>query len=225
MSRRIQGAVVALMGLAALRLGVTGDLLFYVRDRMRIPMIIAGVVLLATGALTAWPRGETNADSHMPRAAWLLLVPVVALMVFTPRPLGADASVTPGVVTFDPSAQYPPLAPHHGPVEMTLSEYWERARFDPHHSVRGVPVRVVAFVVVDGNTQRLGRYLISCCAADAILLTVDVSAWPQGAPPPNGQWVEAVIRQPLRGAHGTTIRVTVASVRKVDQPSDPYLTP
>ncbi len=225
MSRRVQGVLVAVVGLAALRLGLTGDLLFYVRDRMRIPMILAGLVLVAAGVLTAWPRGDERAAGHTPRAAWLLVVPVAALLAFTPRPLGADASDTSGVVNFDPANDYGPLGhARHGAFDLSLADFWERVRFDPKHSVRDVPVRVVAFAVVDGEPPRLGRYLISCCAADAQLLSVNVTGWP-GTPPRQGAWLSAVVREHGPPANDGTVTVDVLSIRATDQPDDPYLVP
>ncbi len=202
MSRRVQGSIIGVVGLAALWMVLSGDLVFYVRDRMRLPMILTGLVLVTVGILTVWPSTSETPHEHMPKAAWLLVVPVLAMIAFTPGPLGADSADTSSVVVFDPAGEYGPL-PGHGarPVELSLSEFWERALYDPHHSVRGREIRVVAFAVLDSTPARLGRYLISCCAADATLLSVDVARWP-GPAPDQGQWLSAVVRQHGRAAKG-----------------------
>jgi uncharacterized repeat protein (TIGR03943 family) len=188
-------------------------------------MILAGIVLIVAGVLTAWPRPNEEAHEHMPKAAWLLVAPVLAMLAFTPGPLGADAASTSSVVNFEPAHDYGPLPRNHGkPVNLSLADFWERVRFDPGHSVRGVDVRVVAFAVVDDTPNRLGRYLIACCAADAQLLSVDVITWP-GGPPKQGQWLSAVIRQHGPANHDGTVTVDVLSVQPTDQPDDPYLVP
>jgi uncharacterized repeat protein (TIGR03943 family) len=232
-NRRVQAAILGVVGVAALRLGLTGDLVFYVRERMRVPILIAGVVLIGVALMTAWPRRQRDGndtdgserDQHMPRAAWLLILPVVALLAFTPRPLGADSAASTSVYRYDPALEYGPIGPpRHGAVDLDLAQFWERVRFDPHHSVRNVNVRIVAFAIVDAEPDQLGRYLISCCAGDAALLALNVTQWP-GPRPEQGEWLSAVIRQHGPPTKDGTVTVDVISVRPTDQPEDPYLVP
>lgn len=225
MSRRVQGLLVGIVGLAALRLALTGDLVFYVRERMRIPLVLGGLVLLAFGIATAWPRRDAEHREHSPRAAWLLLVPVALLVTFTPSPLGADAAGNSAVYTPTAASEYGPLpVPHDGAIDLTLRDYVDRSRFDTVHSLVAKPVRVEAFV--DQGTEHgasLARYMIFCCAADSLLLRAHVASWPDGVPP-NGQWVEAVVRKRAHADDGDLL-VDVVTLEPIEQPADPYLTP
>jgi uncharacterized repeat protein (TIGR03943 family) len=83
-------------------------------------------------------------------------------------------------------------------------------------------VRFVGFVVRTGRSDRfrLARFLISCCAADAVPVFIDVKAGGEPIPPDNA-WLEVtggLVQE--RGA----FLVAAESLKRVDAPSNPYVT-
>jgi uncharacterized repeat protein (TIGR03943 family) len=86
----------------------------------------------------------------------------------------------------------------------------------------GVLVRFVGFVVQTDQPDRfrLARFLISCCAADAVPVFVEVDAGGQTIPGDNS-WLDITGR--LTKENGKFI-VAAKSMVQTQQPSDPYLT-
>jgi uncharacterized repeat protein (TIGR03943 family) len=86
----------------------------------------------------------------------------------------------------------------------------------------GTRVRFVGFAVRTGRSDRfrLARFLISCCAADAVPVFIDVKAGREPIPPDNA-WLEVtggLVQE--RGA----FLVAAESLKRVDAPSNPYVT-
>jgi uncharacterized repeat protein (TIGR03943 family) len=86
----------------------------------------------------------------------------------------------------------------------------------------GTRVRFIGFTVRTGKPDRfrLARFLISCCAADAVPVFVDVKAMGNEIPADNA-WVDIAGR--LQRLEGMLI-VEAESIRPTDQPDEPYLT-
>jgi uncharacterized repeat protein (TIGR03943 family) len=86
----------------------------------------------------------------------------------------------------------------------------------------GTRVRFIGFVVRTGKPDRfrLARFLISCCAADAVPVFIEVKAMGNEIPADNA-WVDIAGR--LQRHDGKLI-VEAESITPTDQPADPYLT-
>lgn len=86
----------------------------------------------------------------------------------------------------------------------------------------GTRVRFIGFTVRTGKPDRfqLARFLISCCAADAVPVFVEVKAMGNEIPADN-EWVDVAGRL---GRHDGTLLVEAESLTPTEQPNDPYLT-
>lgn len=173
---------------------------------------VAGIVLTTLGLLTilrgvrngrgavgpASAGDDSHEHAHSPRVAWLLLLPLLAILLVAPAPLGADAAGrSDAQAPPSPAADslFGPLpAPSDGAVELTVTEFLQRALYDDARSLEAVPVRLRGFVVVDPETSDgylLTRFVLSCCAADGFPIQVAATCI-DGPPPPDDTWVEVV---------------------------------
>lgn len=238
MSREVQVVVLALLGAATLRISLSDAFLSYVREPMRPLLIVAGVLLLALAAWSAWrvtdasvqgrdhdaDGAEVNAAHahHGPRLAWLLLLPVLAIFLVAPPPLGVEAAARDsGVVAAEPQA-WPDL-PEGDPVEITLYEYALRASTEEGRvTVEDRRLLLVGFSSPSSDGQwYLTRFVAACCAADAAAVKVRIAGQPN---PGDGRWVEVVGRFAAAVDDGAGLPVLDAeSVLPIDQPRLPYL--
>ncbi|RKT19461.1 putative repeat protein (TIGR03943 family) [Streptomyces sp. 1114.5] len=183
-------------------------------------------------------HGKGHDHDHGPRVAWLLAVPAVLLLCFTPPPLGSftasrdgtDAVVEPARYT-DLSEQ--PAAPGSAagasgasvtlPTPMSLTEFIGRSR-DPQKSLAGRKVRLTGFVSPGAQPGEwyLNRLVVSCCAADARRLRVLVHA--SGPAPAADSWVDLTgTWKPTPDAPATAApRIDVTEQHAVPQPRAPY---
>lgn len=116
-----------------------------------------------------------------------------------------------------PDTQNPPLA-----LKATVL----RALYDSAGSVTKHAVTVIGFITPAGtgfaDGYSIARISISCCAADASALQLHVSG---ATPYPANTWVQAVVTAiPGSGtaANNYVPSVTVTSINKIAEPSDPY---
>jgi putative membrane protein len=71
----------------------------------------------------------------------------------------------------------------------------------------------------------VGRFTVTCCAADASAVAMIVE-WPEAAALPDNAWVR--VRGPVSAAalNGKPIPlITAASLEEVEQPEHPYMYP
>lgn len=226
MDERTQGALMLAVGGVAVRLGLTDAALNYIRPTYRPLLVVAGValVVLGVGALVRALRrpedaagpavrdeayGDVLADhdhsghtrGEGPRVAWLLALPLFAILLIAPPPLGAFAANRQSGVVQSQQVAYPPLPPpQDGAVELTLGEYSVRALYDTAASLEGERVRLLGFVSehLTGDRYLLTRFQIACCAADGTAISVEVRGDPQ--PRQAEQWlVVEGIWQPREG--------------------------
>lgn len=192
MNERTQGALLLAVGGIAVRLGLTDVALAYVKSGMQPLLVAAGAVLIALGVGSLRrafrdpePAAGEQEPQHGPAAAWLLVLPLLALLLIAPPALGSFAaerqSGRPPVST---ETVFPPLPdPTVGAVELTLIEYVFRALYDEQRSLEGERVRLVGFVTRadGGDTYHLTRFRMNCCAADATAISVEIAgdrSWP-----------------------------------------------
>lgn len=135
--------------------------------------------------------GGHDHGSHGPAVGWLLLIPLLALLLIAPPPLGAfAASRQSNAAPVDTRSTYPPLAePVDGAVELRLTEFVFRALYDEDRSLEGQRVRLTGFVsATDGGGYTLSRFTLNCCAADA--RSIDVAIAADGPAPAIDSWLE-----------------------------------
>lgn len=172
---------------------------------------------------------EVHEHTHGASVAWLLVLPLLALLLVAPPALGAFAAgrqpTRPPVTT---QTSYPPLPdPVDGAVPLTMSEYVFRALYDDDRSLEGERIRLTGFVTPneDGEGYLLSRFTLSCCAADATAVNVQVLGdqdWPADTwleveghwrPRPDADPGVPSLDPPLLDAEAS---------RPIDPPAQPY---
>ena len=172
MNKQAQAVVLLLVGGAVLRASLTDQYLRYVKQGLRPFLIAAGATLVIAAVMTLWYelRGRT-ADDHghahrEPWVAWLLILPVFALLLVAPPALGSHAASRSGTTLAEVS-DFPAL-PEGDPARISVLDYASRAVFEQGRSIGERRVSLTGFVVSgpDGR-QYLARMILTCCAADA----------------------------------------------------------
>jgi uncharacterized repeat protein (TIGR03943 family) len=234
--RETQNILLVLLGGALLKISFTGTYLRYVKPS-HLWLLIAGgsvMVLLAAVSIVREIRGARDTDGHghvhSARSAWLLVLPVLAVFLVGPPPLGADsverasgnAQAVPSTEG-EGSALFATL-PAGDPIEMTLSDFSARAAWDKGHSVDDRTVQLTGFIVQEGADTYVARLAISCCAADAFPVKIKLLG-KELSDLPDDSWIEADVT--LRPGSATRANeyvpsVTTHTVRRVAQPEDPY---
>ncbi|MBW3609791.1 MAG: TIGR03943 family protein [Actinobacteria bacterium] len=248
MDERTQGALLLAVGGITIRLGVTDAALAYVKPGIQPLLAVAGGFLVVIGLLTVIrafrgkpdeldlhghaDHGHGHQPGHGPAVAWLLTLPLLALLLIAPPPLGAFAasrqSDRPPAVTGSDFGPLPEPAAD-GAIPMKVSEYVYRALYDEQESLKGKTVRLTGFVTTaeePGAAFQLTRFMLACCAADGQAVNVVVRT-DQPAPPVDtwleldGTWVE-------REGHETgeltltSPLIQATSFRQIEQPAQPY---
>ncbi|MFF0385369.1 TIGR03943 family putative permease subunit [Streptomyces sp. NPDC004286] len=224
MNRQAQAAVMFLLGGALLHAGTTDLYLRYVKSGLRPLVLAAGVVLVLTALATVWyERKRTRGGHPEPQVAWLLVLPVLALILIAPPALGSYSAVRTGTALQPPYGLDP--LPASDPVRLSVVDYASRAAYG--HTLRGRTVRVTGFLALDAHgTPYLVRMALNCCAADAQPVKVGLT----GQLPPvlrpdawmevTGVYAPRVTHDPVNNGLIPYLRVT--SARPVPTPADPY---
>ncbi len=206
MRRELHALILALVGGTLLKLVLTGQYERYVRVGMR-PYLLAGsIALIVVAALSLWPVARRLARHAAPSAgdhdddhghahgrfdvAWLLVVPMLALLLIAPPALGSYSAGRSGTALgAASSSQFGPL-PSGDPVRVSVLDYASRAVFDDGRSLTGRQVTLSGFVLPGPNGGwYLTRMVITCCAADAQPVKVGLAgAVPAGLK--SGDWLQ-----------------------------------
>lgn len=192
MRRDTEGAVLLAVAAVTFNLAFSGAFQSYVRTGLRIPLLVCAALLAVVGASAVFTKhGDADDEALLDhdhvhgdvvgRVGFALMVPVVAVFLIAPAPLGGFAAergeqnrTVSGAVA---SGLDPLPAPVDGVVEASLREFLLRAYHEPAQ-VEDVTLRLVGFVVADetiSDGYLLTRFTFSCCAADALPLQVAVS--------------------------------------------------
>ncbi|GAB1328497.1 TIGR03943 family putative permease subunit [Streptomyces sennicomposti] len=170
------------------------------------------------------PPGETRTHRE-PRVAWLLLLPLFALILIAPPALGSYTAVRSGTA-LQPPYGYASLPPGD-PLSLSVVDYATRAIYDHGRTLAGRRVQVTGFVALDGDgTPYLVRMALNCCAADAQPVKIALT----GRVPPvlepdtwlrvTGVYTARRGRDPVNGGPIPYLEVTAA--QPVPAPADPY---
>lgn len=250
-----RAAVLAAVSAGIARLAVGGAYTAYVRPGMRIPLLLSAAVLLVLAVASALAVGDDpgaehdhdhrpGSDDHdhghdhghgaFPRVGALLVIPIVCVAMVEILPLGSGAVTErrANVLAADAgvSTAAPPASAASG--ELTLLDFMTRVVTLPDQPFTE-PVTVTGFVASTSKGDGafvLGRFVMSCCAADAqpVLVTVRTD----GPLPEKDSWVEVTGTQVPAPADLTAteraepehIVIDATDVQPVAQPAHPYLT-
>jgi uncharacterized repeat protein (TIGR03943 family) len=232
MNRAGQGVILLLVGAAVFRASITDLYLRYVKEGLRPFLIAAGVLLIVAGVMTLWyefkgvkEHGKEHGHEHRFSTAWLLMVPVLALLMVVPPALGSFAAGRTGT-SLPQASDFGPM-PAGDPAKISVIEYASRAVFDHGRSLGERRVRMTGFLVPGPSGQvYLTRMILTCCAADArpvkVGLTGDV---PTGMKPDT--WVDVTGRYTARAGtdsvnHETIPFLDVLGYKLVNVPREQY---
>ncbi len=228
MNRQAQAAVLFLLGGALLHAGATDLYLRYVKAGLRPLLLASGAVLIAAALATAWYERRRDRERHPhpePRVAWLLLLPLLALILIAPPALGSYSALRSGTALQKPYGHGP--LPAGDPVPLSVVDYASRAAYGHGRSLHGRAVRVTGFLALDhAGRPYLVRMALNCCAADAQPVKIALT----GALPPvlrpdawlevTGTYAPGLTHDPVNDGPVPYLKVT--STRPVTAPRDPY---
>lgn len=234
MNREAQGVLLFVLGGAVLRASLTDMYLRYVKAGLRPLLLIAGIVLIVAAVATLWYElrpgrgGRTEPDGHVhrePRVAWLLVLPVFALVMVAPPALGSYAATRAGTALQQPPG-FPELPPGD-PLRTGVHDYATRAVYDQGRSLGGRRIILTGFVSFDRQgVPYLTRMVLNCCAADAQPVKVALA----GQVPPvlrSDTWLEVTGTYSARQTRdavndGPIPFIDVTQARPVPPPPDQY---
>jgi uncharacterized repeat protein (TIGR03943 family) len=248
-SREVQAAVLLVMGIVITRLVLTDAYLGYVKNTLFLPLLASALVLVVLGVLSLvrdhedelapvdtdldldLGHGHGHDHATAPRIGMLMLVPILALLLIAPQPLGSHAASRGGANRVaEPVVALGPLPePVDGAVQLSLADTVVRAIYEPDGPMSGTPVRLIGFVAGDKDAAgyRLSRFSLSCCAADASVRQVLVTG--SGQEFPEDTWVEVVARfdgevfdPDGEGGASSVPVLRVIEQRLIEPPVSPY---
>lgn len=243
-----------LLGGAVLRISSGDIFLRYVKQGMRPFLLATGLLLVMLGvwALVDLIRSSGQAQApvgvtvvadddghgHGPghghgqlRIAWLLLLPVLAILLIAPPALGAYTAEREQAVVLAPVAAFDPL-PAGNPVSLLLSDYAVRAVWDDQESLAGHNFELTGFVTPSGPGKKstsdptapwfLTRLALTCCAADAVATKIAVVG-ANGLPANTwvtitGTWVPST----GQASNASIPLIKVTSIKTIAAPNNPY---
>ncbi|WP_243789411.1 TIGR03943 family putative permease subunit [Saccharopolyspora gloriosae] len=177
---------------------------------------------------------DAHGHEHRTRSPWMLLLPVFAIFLIAPPALGADSIGRGGQQAAAPEqpgddALFNALPPGPAPL-LTVSEFITRVVWDGSGSLEHRAIRLQGFVVRpedDPGRTQLARMRISCCAADAapVLIDLDGPAAAALARTPQDTWIE--VTGTLRAGtatpdNGQVPTFDITEVHDIPTPDDPY---
>ncbi|WP_256640893.1 TIGR03943 family putative permease subunit [Streptomyces murinus] len=232
MKRTLQSGLLVLCGLGLLRISLVTDLcLRYVKESMRPLLITSGCVLVLLGVVSAVLDrrrhkqeygGHGHDHSHVPRVAWLLLLPALSLLCYAPPALGAYTASRQPPKPVAQQSEFAPLAAI-SPLPMTLSDFTSRVQQDRARAIKGRTVLMTGIVTPHGKGGwDLTRIIINCCAADAQSVKVRVYGGPVL---PANTWVTVTGVWHPAGTLGTSsaaVALDARTVKKVPRPINGY---
>lgn len=247
MSRAVQNLLMVLVGGAVLWITlVTGEVVNFVKEGLRWPLVASAAVLIGLGLAGMrrdWRErpGEHSGGGHGPgghghgpdgpRTAWLLCLPVLAIFAVAPPELGVfTADRTDGASTVAPPKipveddDYA-LPPSPDPYPISVGEFMGRsfeAQIGGQVTLAGRRLVLEGFATPGKQgAWYLTRLQMSCCAADAMALKVKILDAPA---PAKGSWVRVVgLWRPAGEPRGSGVyEFTAQSVSPIDKPDNPY---
>jgi uncharacterized repeat protein (TIGR03943 family) len=227
-NRPAQASILLLVGAAVLRASLTDLYLRYVKQGLQPFLIAAGLLLVAAGIMTLWYelRGRNDHEhAHPLRIAWLLIMPVLALLLVVPPALGSYAAGRTGT-SLPAASDFGPM-PAGDPAKISVIEYASRAVHGKGRSLGDRRVRMTGFVLRGPDGQPyLARMILTCCAADARPVKVGLTGQvPAGLKPDT--WLDVTGRYTDRsakdGINGEAIPyLDVIDAKQVAVPNEQY---
>ncbi|WP_026211859.1 TIGR03943 family putative permease subunit [Longispora albida] len=198
MRQATRSVILLLVGGAILKTTISGTYVRYVKEGMWPLLYVAGgamAVVALVGVAGLFRKNPEAEHDHGGRfdAAWLLMVPMLAMLLLAPPALGSFSVSRSGSAlgTAPAGNEFAPL-PAGDPVRLSVVDYASRAIFDQGRTLTGRTVRLSGFVITGpGGEAYLARLRINCCAADARPVKVRLTGSLPDRMVPNS-WIEVV---------------------------------
>lgn len=225
--RLVAAAPPLLLAILVAKLWLTGTLGYYVNART-VWIVLAGGLLFALVGVAAGLRAWRSAREPAPTwRSWVFILAVAMGLLIPPHPLSASSGQA--------SLGALQLASHvsSGSSDDAFGTWITDLGTHPDPSWwTGRQVTLVGFATpqagLPARSFLVGRYLVTCCVADATLLGFPVQL-AHGPLPPQGAWIQ------VRGVFGRTYwtdpsgahypLIVNARITPVTIPSSPYLSP
>jgi len=241
------GAMVVLIGGFTLWMALTPTHLLYVKPSMTRWLVLSGAILVVVGALVVvLGRRRDQGDEapgahghhhHATRVGWLLALPLCVAVAVGSNPLGSYAAgrqnsqrvLPPGEFDLE---EYLRAGSFGGQSPALRNIDYVRAAQDPDQRdlLADRAVKLTGFVVEDPDDPARGflltRFMIGCCAADALAVQVEVPV-EAGEVPAEETWVEVegtldLEASPTPGQSLDPPVLDVSSIREADEPDEYY---
>jgi uncharacterized repeat protein (TIGR03943 family) len=204
---------------------VSGRIYLYVHDRS-FPLVALSVPLLL--ALSIVMLLKPNFRVPAARAWGLAIVPLALALLVPARPLGAaalDAQQASSGASLTQIAAPLTLAPADRVWDIKQLGLLE-ASGPSLLNTNAQRADLVGFVhrsdVLASDEFAVGRFLVRCCTADAVAVSLPVE-YAHAADLASDTWVEVQGTIRVDGARGSSLVVVADSVQVVDEPARPYL--
>ena len=245
MTRTSSGALLTLVGVLALRAGLTDAMLQFLRPGMRpwliaaaVMVLLLGVVQVVTGRRDGAPDhahehgdNDEHGHAHNVRVGWLLILPLcvgllapAALDAYSAQRSVAFSQRSWDLGKFDVNKLLSAEAIAGGTPKLALVDYLGATTNAKSRDYLGThQVRLDGFVLRAGNGFFLTRFFIGCCAADAIPLKLYVQT--SKPLPPDNQWISATVtlaRDKTTLASTAHAQAALDSLQGIKKPSEPY---
>ncbi len=172
-------------------------------------------------------QDHVHGNAHRePRIAWLLVLPLLALILVAPPALGSYSALRTGTALQKQPWGFADL-PAGDTVRLSLVDYAGRAAYDHGRSLDNRRIKTAGFLAVDHDgTPYLVRMALSCCAADAQPVKIGLT----GHTPPvlrpdtwlevTGTYTAKQTKDPVND--GIIPFLDITEAKPVKAPRDPY---
>lgn len=218
---------------------ITGNLVLYIHERFAVSIMFAAFALLVMGSVyhTRRVRRHDGYHHHHGNFSWgglfFVLLPIMMGLLALRKPLGTEAMRYRSV---DVESMTSLATPGKEMVlfkltrKRTILDWITAFLIEPNvETFIGEEATVSGFVYHDArfpeDTFMVSRFVITCCAADAVPVGLYVS-WPESETLADDQWVEVSGQFELQGIDQKQTPVLIAEiVTLIDIPDQPYLYP
>lgn len=238
----LEACAIGAWGIVLTKLWLSGQLFLLVHPNYIPLTAIAGLGLIAIGAVEAWRVFQrrrysytNNNQQHVTlikpslSSSLLLIVAIVALFI-NPRPFTSEKAIHRGVIDNVADARTIPKSfrASNRPEERTLVE-WVRtiSAYPEPDAYKGQKVKFTGFVVhapdQPDNEFLITRFVITCCAADVYPVSLPIKITESRAKYPPDRWLQIEGQADVETTKGKRQVVIVASnITAIAEPKNPY---
>ena len=237
----LESCAIGAWGLVLTKLWLSGQLFLLIHPNYIPLTIIAGILLLAIGAIEAWRVAQkrqykpSDSQKHInlikpSLGSSLLLFVAILGLVISPRPFTSEKAIHRGVTDSLADARTIPQSfkSSNRPEERTLVE-WVRtiSAYPEPDAYVGQKVKLTGFVVhapdQPDNMFLITRFVITCCAADVYPVSLPVKIADSRAKYPPDRWLQIEGQADVDSTNGNRQVVIVANnITAIAEPKNPY---